>query len=195
MGVISTQSLNLLVKNARAQIETNKKLLDASKVEADSLVAKASEQIKAYFESLYAMDLPLDNCLKSVFNNNDGEGKFYIMLVHESDRKYAYIEYADSGKRYIISETHIENGEPINYDDENADNYDRAWSYGLKSQQNQAYSEKICKTIMQCFDKIQDTFNLKILEYVNNACTESKNKTLDRNRVIEVLKQNLKEEE
>lgn len=194
MGVISTQSLNLLVKTAKVQIETNKKMLDASKVEADTLVALATEQIKGYFESLYAMDLPIDISLKSAFNNNDGEGKFYIMFVHENDRKYAFIEYDGSGRRYMISETHIENGEVIDYDNEDASNHDRTWSYGLKSKQDQAYSEKVCKTIMQCFDRIQDTFNLKILDYINSACTESKRKSLDRERTIEILKQNLKEE-
>jgi hypothetical protein len=117
--------LNLLVKTAKVQIENNKKMLDASKVEADTLVSKASEQIKAYFESLYAMDLPMDTCLKSVFNNNDGKGKFYIMFVHEVDTKYSYIEYADSCKRYMISETHIECDKPVDYDNDDADNRDK----------------------------------------------------------------------
>lgn len=192
MGVLSTQSLNLLVKNAKVQIETNNKTVDANKVEVDNLVALATEQIKGYFESLYAMDLPINAILKCAFDNKDGEGKFYIYFVHETDKKFAMIEYYDgSGKRYMISETHIENGSPVDYDVEDDS---RKWQYGLHSKQDQRYSEMVCRTIMQCFDRIQDTFNLKVLDYVNDACTKAKKEALGKAKTIHVLKQNLKED-
>jgi hypothetical protein len=193
MGVLSTQSLNLLVKNAKIQIESNNKTVSTNKVEVDTLVAKATQQIKDYFESLYAMDLPINAVLKSAFDNKDGEGKFYIYFVHEENKKFAMIEYYDgSGKRYMISETHIENGQPVDYSD--IENNGTCWNYGLKTEQDQTYSEMICRTIMQCFDKIQDTFNLKVLDYVNDACTKARNEAKGKAKTINVLKQNLKED-
>lgn len=192
-GVLSSQTLNLLAKNTKSQIESNDNFILSSKAETDVLVSKAREQISKYFDDIFAMDLPINTVIKIDFNNNDGNGDYRIGIYHENDKKLAYFN-ANYTSDILISNTHIINGKSIDYTDEDADGNEK-WHYGFVDEMNHIYDEKACKAIMQNFDTIQSKFNLKILNYLSDIYSKSEREAKSRQKTLSILKENVKEDE